>query len=486
MEFLWLLTVFLVPLAFFDRDYAKSETIIAFVEVPKIALLRTLVGMMAVLWLIDWGLHGTLNVGSSFRLKTLPSQLIKWLARPIKAMRGRPHRWVFLAVGFYLGTTLLSTALSGSFTVSLWGEVPGQDGYPAYTVAAYVLLFAVVATHLRTQPQLWRLLGAIVAMGVLISGYAVLQHYGHDSLNLMEITGGGASDRVTSFMGNAIFAAAVMLMTIPITAAGAVVALSSLPERNRATANHLSQWLPALSVWATGGVALAVQALGLIFTLSRGPWLGTFFAIALMVVLVAIFVGRGGLGRLASVMVLAGFITIAVLLNPQFRFGENPDSDEGTGAAAPLADFAITSATVSDPTPPDSRIEVLPTQPNADSKSVDTARTISVAVEPIASEALQRLSSIKDVAAVGLAGGRQTHWKVSWILIRDHPWFEFDTLSLRWLRPLVGYGPDLFRYTYLLESPPEGTKFSHWSPTTHTITSSTKQWNRGFLEPSAL
>ena len=49
MEFLWLLTVFLVPLTFFDRDHAKSVTIIAYVEVPKVALLRTLVGMMAVL-----------------------------------------------------------------------------------------------------------------------------------------------------------------------------------------------------------------------------------------------------------------------------------------------------------------------------------------------------------------------------------------------------------------------------------------------------
>ena len=59
MEFLWLLTVFLVPLAFFDRNYAKSETIIAYVEVPKVALLRTLVGMMAVLWLIDWAARHT-------------------------------------------------------------------------------------------------------------------------------------------------------------------------------------------------------------------------------------------------------------------------------------------------------------------------------------------------------------------------------------------------------------------------------------------
>jgi tetratricopeptide (TPR) repeat protein len=36
-----------------------------------------------------------------------------------------------------------------------------------------------------------------------------------------------------------------------------------------------------------------------------------------------------------------------------------------------------------------------------------------------------------------------------------HPWFEFDSLSLGLLRPLVGYGPDFFRGTYLLESPPD-------------------------------
>ena len=140
-------------------------------------------------------------------------------------------------MGFYLGTTLLSTAVSGSLSVSLWGEVPGQDGYPAYTVAAYVLLFTVIATRLKTRPQLWRLHAAIVAMGMLISGYVILQHYGHDFLNLSEQTGGG----VTAFMGNRIFAAAVMLMTIPITAAATVVALFNLPERNRATQNYPSR-----------------------------------------------------------------------------------------------------------------------------------------------------------------------------------------------------------------------------------------------------
>ena len=65
IEALWLITVFLVPLAFLDPGYAMSETIIAYVEVPKVALLRTLVGLMVVLWLIDWTLRGAARPGSS-------------------------------------------------------------------------------------------------------------------------------------------------------------------------------------------------------------------------------------------------------------------------------------------------------------------------------------------------------------------------------------------------------------------------------------
>ena len=223
--------------------------------------------------------------------------------------------------------------------------MPGQDGYPAYTIAAYVLLFTVIATHLKTRQQLWRLLAAIVAMGVLISGYAVLQHYGHDFFNLSEQTGGG----VTAFMGNRIFAAAVMLMTIPITAAGAVVALYHLPERNRTTQNYLSQWLPTLAVLAAGGLALAVQFLGLIFTMSRGPWIGTVFAVALLVCLVSVFVGRGGIARLALILGLAGVIALAVLLNPSFQFDLDPGLTEATGAIAASGEPAISSAAVIDP-----------------------------------------------------------------------------------------------------------------------------------------
>ena len=55
-----------------------------------------------------------------------------------------------------------------------------------------------------------------------------------------------------------------------------------------------------------------------------------------------------------------------------------------------------------------------------------------------------------------LAQGLSFHtdiWEASWNLILDRPWFEFEDLSISYLRPQVGYGPELFKYTFPLESP---------------------------------
>ena len=66
IELLWLVAVLLLPLAFFGQDYAQSEAVIAYVEVPKVAVLRTLAGLMAALWLIDWGLHSSPQFFSNY------------------------------------------------------------------------------------------------------------------------------------------------------------------------------------------------------------------------------------------------------------------------------------------------------------------------------------------------------------------------------------------------------------------------------------
>ena len=190
LEALWLLVVVLMPLVFLGRTFGAGSSVLGSFELPKIVLLRVLVGSMVALWLFEWGLR----VRSRPRppITTTPNEKVwafqprLWVGRLRRWLYAEPTRWLTLAVGFFLGTTLLSTAFSASFSVSLWGEVPGQDSYSTYTTIAYVLLFAVIATHLKTSSQLWRLLGAIVVMGVLIAGYAVLQNYGRDFLDLME------------------------------------------------------------------------------------------------------------------------------------------------------------------------------------------------------------------------------------------------------------------------------------------------------------
>jgi len=138
LEALWLLTVVSVPLAFLDRDYLVSEAVIAYVEVPKVGLLRTLAALMAVLWLIEWGIQGRFPLGSLLTREGAGLRPGAWLIGLRGWLRDQPTRWLILAVWFYLATTLLTTFLSASLSVSLWGEIPGQDSYPLYTASPSV------------------------------------------------------------------------------------------------------------------------------------------------------------------------------------------------------------------------------------------------------------------------------------------------------------------------------------------------------------
>jgi hypothetical protein len=278
IEALWLLTVLFVPLAFLDPDYAKSEAVIGYLEVPKLALLRLLAGAMAILWLVQWGINGRLPIESIVELNAFVRRPWLSVSQITRCVQSDPRCWVILAVIFYLATTFISTALSGSFAISMWSEVPGQDGYSAYNIAVYVLQFGVLATHLRTWPQLWRILAAIVLMGVVVGGYAVLQHNGHDFLNLGEETEG----RTTAFMGNTIFVGAVLMMTIPITITAAVVSLVSPPDLAISNLKRVGPWCTHSAVLALWVSAVSIQLLGLIFTLSRGTWVGTVTAVAVI------------------------------------------------------------------------------------------------------------------------------------------------------------------------------------------------------------
>ena len=150
MEALWLLTVVLVPVAFLDPDYVFSEAVIAFVEIPKIAILRTLVGLMAVLWLVEWGLGGRFPLVGWFKRQDPRPRLSTCWSQPLVWLREQPTRWLILAVWFFLLSTLVSTVFSSSVQVSLWGEVPGQYGLNADVMGATRLWCAFTAALLSS------------------------------------------------------------------------------------------------------------------------------------------------------------------------------------------------------------------------------------------------------------------------------------------------------------------------------------------------
>ncbi len=291
LEPLWLLAVGLVPLAFAPSGF------MAFVDVPKVALLRTLAGLMAVLWAVEWAFRpqrpsqaGVPSEGSDEgpRHPTALARLKAWA-------KGQPGRWAMLAAALFLASSAVSLAFSPAIPVALWGREPGRDGYGFYTMACYVLLFLVVATHLKTMRQLWRLLGAVAAAATLAGAYGVLQHYGIDPLHQ------GAAQRVQSSFGNPLFAASFLAMALPLSLG---LALShSLGRKN--------PW--ASAPWA---VASAVQLLAVLFTLSRGPWLALAAGLAVWLALVWLAAGKRLLLRAGLLLGAALLLALPAALWP--------------------------------------------------------------------------------------------------------------------------------------------------------------------------
>ena len=479
LEGLWLSAVFLVPLIFLNQDYAVSEAAIANVEVPKVALLRTLAGAIALLWLMEWAIRSQafqgpfqstsiINFKGNFHPRNISSRLNTWI-------KVHPSRWLILGAGLFFGSTLLSTVFSGSFVNSMWGEIPGQDGYSAYTIASYGMLFSVIATHLKSRAQLGRFFGAIVLMGFLVGLYSLLQHYDHDLFNLAESTGGG-KQRGSVFMGNPIFAAAVLSMTVPITLIAAAINFrdETWGESGVWTKfGQLGRDTLCTSLWA---LSLSAQILGLIFTYSRGPWLGTAFAVAGFLTIIIISSGWRIMIRTLLVLVLSGVLAAALLHWQGSLSIANYGSWLGfvialSGLAGTfvflfiLKKFSRAVIFIAAVGAIVTIVIASAITPSTLSRLGSAAPTVSSA--GAASETTQigaRISSIKSDVLSGDFGGRSEHWEVSWTLIKNRPWFEFDDLNFTWLRQLIGYGPDLFRYTYLLESPPGSFNFHPTEP----------------------
>ena len=233
----WLASAIVVPLAFNAPAFRPYDPV-------KVALLRSLVGVMALAWLV-------LTVEEHGRRE--PDQGVidrwrHWLALPL-----------VLPVLLFSASYVVSTLFSINPTKSVWGSFDRPQG--AYSTLCYVALFGLIASHLRTREQIDRLVTAIILSSVPVAVYGVFQHLG-----LSNVNPAGAL-RVTGTLGNAILLSSYLILVVPLT-------LARLVQSCASGAKHSAVQQRRVGVALLYGAVLAIQAAAILFSGSRGPVVG--------------------------------------------------------------------------------------------------------------------------------------------------------------------------------------------------------------------
>ncbi len=240
METAWLLALILAPL-FFD---VYSQRVF---EPDKISLVRSvaLFGLIAgVVKLFEtWRARGAADeaeqtgAGSFWR---------KPLVLPVLAL-----------MAVYLLSTLFSVAPRQSF----WGSYQRLQG--TFTMLSYIVLFFITLSALQREEQWRRFQYTVILVSLPIALYGLIQHYQLDPLPW----GGDTVKRVAGNMGNSIFLAAYLIMAMPLT----------LERLIHATRKMLLDVQGSVTDALVAGAllfVLVIQSLAILFTQSRGPWIG--------------------------------------------------------------------------------------------------------------------------------------------------------------------------------------------------------------------
>lgn len=277
-EAVWLAAVITVPL-FFNVHSSRIF------EPDKVILLRYLASIGLAAWIVrlideGWGQAG-IDSNSKFILR-------QFLSLPL-----------MLPILLLAASMLLSSLLSIVPGTSFFGSYQRMQG--TVTFFSYLVIFFILIANLRSKDQLDRLLTTIVITSLPVAFYGVLQRYGLDPVPW----GGNVQNRIAANMGNSIFAAAYLIMVVPVTA-GKVV--QEFRKILRDDPN-----LPILISRATLFVfILILNLIGIYLTGSRGPFLGLLAGLFLFFVLLSLYWRRRGL--LVVTVLLAALLAILLLV----------------------------------------------------------------------------------------------------------------------------------------------------------------------------
>ncbi|MEE8519483.1 MAG: tetratricopeptide repeat protein [Dehalococcoidia bacterium] len=408
----WLVAAVGIPLAIMQEQF-----MLGWIQIPKVFMLRSSALFLAAMLMFDWTLRPQAGTG-------VPG----FATRFGEALRRHPARLVYFATAAVVFSNLISILFSPVRAISIWGIDPGWDTYALFSVASYVVIFLAVALHLRTREQIIRLLWALTAVSMLTSIYGIGQHFGFDFLRIAP----APVSRATLTFGNPIFGGAYLVMTVPLTMG------LWMTYRDR---------MPVLGhVWIGSGL-IALQFTALLFNLSRGPWAGFWVAGIAFLLLLTWLMDRVEAKRLIPIAAVAGvgmfvlLIDIVALSGQQFTalfyahaatVGLSVLILAGDLAKRALAMVMVASAFALVMT-------VLPVQE-------DGRGSLTVG---------ERIGNIGTSVESGLTN-RRTIWSTAAQVFIQTPWVDTERfpaipeLSARALRPLVGYGPDMFGYAYPL------------------------------------
>jgi tetratricopeptide (TPR) repeat protein len=240
----WLMAVIVTPLLF---NVYSSRVF----EPDKITALRSIAVVMAVAWLIKTIEHG---FQSDEEQKAFPQELGNFWRRAITTPLVLPTLVLMIV---YLAATILSVVPR----VSLLGSYQRLQG--TYSMFSYIVIFFMMLQGLRTREQVERFVTTTVLTSIPVALYGIIQHSGRDPLPW----GGDVRTRVAGHMGNPIFIAAYLIMALPLTL------YRTVESFNVILTSEESRFVDIV-LGASYIFILAIQGVCLIWTQSRGPWLG--------------------------------------------------------------------------------------------------------------------------------------------------------------------------------------------------------------------
>lgn len=378
LECQWLMVAFTLPLLLTGESDLLSQDAYSRFEVPKTVFIKVMAALMLVTW------------------------ITKDLDRPRQITSFMPDlrhftmsKLIPFSIGLLLVSTILATIFSGSITTSLWGYQPGNDPFSLYSTICYIVVFAAIATNLETSGQIGRLLCAVTISGSLVGAYGVLEFLTFDFLGTNETM---EFSRISSTLGNSLIAGSFLLISIGVSLT-TLFYFMRLPE----VSQRIRKVLPiAIS---TG---LVLQISSMIFTNSRGPWIGTITLVALFII--AGFIVQDLKKAIRNtVWIICLLMAAGILAYGSTGFKQNSE------------------------------------QPD---KNVIEANS-SVAIGT-------RITSIPSVVTKGGLNGRIYTWTNLAVTSFGRPEIPGSRDFGAATRFIFGYGPELMEFAFLLNAPPYG------------------------------